>query len=71
MDKIVICPDFGCIGCEHGKLHALDSCDSSCGGGGDNNCPSCVNAMTLIEQLTSEIKRLEVVESNYNDMERR
>lgn len=71
METIVICSDFGCVGCEHRVLHVLDSCDSSCGGGGDNNCSACVNAMTLIEQLTAEVKRLEIVESNYNDMERR
>lgn len=71
MEAIVICPNFGCVGCEHSELHMLNSCESSCGGGGDNNCSACVNAMTLIEQLTNEVKRLEIVESNYNDRERR
>ena len=70
MEGIVICPDFGCVGCEHGVLHVLNSCASSCSGGGDNNCSACVNAMTLIEQLTAEVKRLELIESNYHDMER-
>lgn len=38
----VICPDAGCEGCEHTVPHEYESCESSCDGGGDNNCPACV-----------------------------
>ena len=39
---IVICPDAGCIWCSHGEPHELGNVDSSCGEGGDYNCPHCV-----------------------------
>ncbi|KKM91591.1 hypothetical protein LCGC14_1227030 [marine sediment metagenome] len=42
--KIVVCPDAGCCGCEHGEPHEFDTVDSSCTEGGDNNCPACVEA---------------------------
>ena len=38
---IVICQDAGCEGCEHSEPHEYDSCDTSCDGGGDHNCPAC------------------------------
>lgn len=42
MTKILyICPDAGCLGCEHGEPHDMDDTDSSCTEGGDNNCPHC------------------------------
>ncbi len=47
--KIVVCPDAGCVGCEHGDPHEWDTVDSSCNGGGDWNCPACV----LVEELTA------------------
>jgi len=40
--KMVICPDAGCEGCEHGEPHEFDTVESSCTEGGDNNCPPCV-----------------------------
>ncbi len=40
--KMVICPDAGCAGCEHGEPHEFDTVESSCTEGGDNNCPNCV-----------------------------
>ena len=40
MEK-VICPDAGCLGCEHGEPHDFMDVDSSCTEGGDYNCPSC------------------------------
>ena len=42
--KIVVCPDAGCCGCEHGEPHEFDTVDSSCTEGGDNNCPPCEGA---------------------------
>lgn len=38
--KVVNCPE-SCIGCEHAEPHEYDSCDSSCDGGGEYNCPPC------------------------------
>jgi len=39
---VVICPDAGCVGCEHSEPHDPDEVDSSCTEGGDNNCPHCI-----------------------------
>jgi hypothetical protein len=36
----VICKE-NCIGCEHAVQHKYMTVDSSCDGGGDNNCPPC------------------------------
>lgn len=37
----VICPELGCLNCEHAKPHKYMEVDSSCDGGGDHNCPAC------------------------------
>ncbi len=38
---IVICPDAGCAGCEHGEPHEFMNVESSCTEGGDYDCPHC------------------------------
>ena len=40
-ESIVICPDAGCVDCEHGKPHKRMNVESSCTEGGDNDCPHC------------------------------
>ena len=44
LKEIVVCPDAGCLGCEHGETHKYGSCDSSCEGGGDHDCPACIES---------------------------
>ena len=39
--ETVICPDAGCLGCEHGEPHEYMDVESSCTEGGDNDCPHC------------------------------
>ena len=47
---IVICPNAPCIGCEHAEPHEYDSCpNSSCDGGGDHDCPACLEVEVINE----------------------
>jgi hypothetical protein len=41
--QIVICPESGCVGCEHAVKHKYMEVDSSCDGDedGEHDCPKC------------------------------
>lgn len=47
MKDIVICPNAGCLGCEHGEPHKFMDVESSCTEGGDANCPECEEVKPL------------------------
>ncbi|KKL94461.1 hypothetical protein LCGC14_1864470 [marine sediment metagenome] len=51
--ELVICPDAGCLGCEHGKPHEFMDVESSCVEGGDNNCPHC-EAIAIEDESQNE-----------------
>lgn len=49
LDQIVICTE-DCEGCEHNRPHKYSSCQSSCDGGGDYQCPACVLAKKVSKE---------------------
>ena len=50
LDQIVVCIE-DCEGCEHNRPHKYSSCQSSCDGGGDYNCPACVLALKKLTKF--------------------
>lgn len=56
LDQIVICVE-DCEGCEHNRPHKYSSCQSSCDGGGDYECPACVLAKDEVDSVALDYEK--------------
>jgi hypothetical protein len=61
LNRIVICTE-DCEGCEHNSPHKYSSCQSSCDGGGEYQCPACVLAK---DQRNNQCKIKQEVNMKY------